>query len=440
MRLCFLAFFMQEFGKLWRNYGDIIMIRGDSLMSGTKLMNPHDIELSYTFFSPDKAREFNHNRLWAVSQQADGRWAIILDHPGGYIEPTNFAKLGDLVAQYHGVVKMTCRQQLLIVVEDRYLENMIEQLDKLKLPISRFRKGLRGITVCVGSNLCINSFDKGNLQLARDLSKRFRNVILPWSFKVGFSGCSRNCSLATSNCLGLINTPSGFTITLGGSSSKSGQILLTDCSEKDLVRIFELVLKAYVWFAEKYHEKYPNNNRIKMHHLVDYFGIGVFQDLLTNLDKPATQEVSKFRRSDLDCTTCGFSKESAFYTFLAVEKACPQCQPCSKSTCQLYFAKSILTNASSTGNKYNDHLPPDFLDMLRALPLVDRGISPYYLQEAYQSALTNCDHCDTRDHFSFCSVNLAVTALGILLYGHNYQTEADQAKLNISNDNITNKP
>lgn len=404
-------------------------------MIDNKSISPEDIDFSYTFLSPDKVREKGNNNYWSVSQQSDGRWLIILDHPGGYIEPHNFAKLGELVLENQCIVKSTSRQQLLLIVEDTLLENTIEQLDKLKLPISRLHMGLRAITACVGSSLCKHSFDKRNLQLARDLSKRFRNIILPWDFKIGFSGCSRNCCSEPSNCLGLTSTASGFIVTLGGSQTKSGQVLLTDYPEKNLTRLVEIILKGYIYYADKYREHHPDCDRIKMHHLVDYFGIKIFRDLIqpspsseTHMDNSPTPEVPKFRQSDIDCTTCGFSRESAFSTFLAVEKACAQCQPCSKSTCQLYVAKSLLTDASATGTKYNDHLPPDFLEMLRTLPLLDRGISPFYLQEAYQSALTNCDRCDTRDHFSFCSVNLTVTALGILLYGLNYQTEADQTK------------
>jgi len=91
------------------------------------------------------------------------------------------------------------------------------------------------------------------------------------------------------------------------------------------------------------------------------------------------------------------------------------------------MAKEFLSLSAHTGEKFNDRIPEDILDMFRSVPLVPERYKNMELQEAFVEVQGICDGCGTDEHDSYCTVNVVLTALGILLYGQDYVTDKDQA-------------
>ena len=124
--------------------------------------------------------------------------------------------------------------------------------------------------------------------------------------------------------------------------------------------------------------------------------------------------------------TRGFSKFSAYKAFTKMDSSCAQGCKCS-ALCQLFMAKEFLSLSAHTGEKFNDRIPEDILDMFRSVPLVPERYKNMELQEAFVEVQGICDGCGTDEHDSYCTVNVVLTALGILLYGQDYVTDKDQA-------------
>jgi hypothetical protein len=121
----------------------------------------------------------------------------------------------------------------------------------------------------------------------------------------------------------------------------------------------------------------------------------------------------------------GFSKLTAYKAFSKMNKACsPGCR-CS-SLCQLYMAKEILGNAAQTGEKFSDNIPEDILDMYRSVPLIPERYDQMELHDAFSEVQSICDDCPLEEHDSFCTVNVVLTALGILVYGKDFMTDKDK--------------
>jgi len=122
--------------------------------------------------------------------------------------------------------------------------------------------------------------------------------------------------------------------------------------------------------------------------------------------------------------TRGFSKLSAYKAFSKMDKSCTQGCKCS-AMCQLFMAKEFLSLSAQTGEKFNDNIPEDILDMFRSMPLIPERYKSMELQEAYVEVQSICDECTIDEHDSFCTVNVVLTALGILLEGKGYVSDKD---------------
>lgn len=123
--------------------------------------------------------------------------------------------------------------------------------------------------------------------------------------------------------------------------------------------------------------------------------------------------------------TKGFSKLSAYKASSKMNKACAQGCKCS-ALCQLFMAKEFLSLSVQTGVKFNDNIPEDILDMFRNVPLIPERYKNMELQEAFCEVRSICDDCKTDEHDSFCTVNVVLTALGILLEGKDFVTDKDK--------------
>ena len=120
----------------------------------------------------------------------------------------------------------------------------------------------------------------------------------------------------------------------------------------------------------------------------------------------------------------GFSKLSAYKAFSKMDKACTQGCKCT-ALCQLFMAKEFLSLSAQTGEKFTDKIPDDILDMFKSVPLIPERYKSMELQEAFIEVQSICDDCATDEHDSYCTVNVVLTALGILLEGKNYVTDKD---------------
>lgn len=121
-----------------------------------------------------------------------------------------------------------------------------------------------------------------------------------------------------------------------------------------------------------------------------------------------------------------FSKQNAFMAFVSTNKTCGNCRNCAKNSCHLNIAKDTLTYMSQTGSKFNDDIPEDILDLLKALPVIDGRIDRFKAVEAYDVVSKICDDCRQQDHDEFCAINITLTALGTLVYGPTFKTEKDK--------------
>lgn len=125
----------------------------------------------------------------------------------------------------------------------------------------------------------------------------------------------------------------------------------------------------------------------------------------------------------------GFSKLTAFKAFSKMDKACSAGCRCS-ALCQLFMAKEFLGYAAQTGEKFSDKIPDDILEMFRSVPLKTERYNQMELLDAFNEVQSICDDCPLEEHDAYCTVNVVLTGLGILVYGKEFVTDKDKAAVN----------
>jgi len=90
------------------------------------------------------------------------------------------------------------------------------------------------------------------------------------------------------------------------------------------------------------------------------------------------------------------------------------------------MAKEFLSLSAQTGEKFTDKIPEDIIDMFRSVPLNPERYKNMELQEAFVEVQSICDDCATDDHDTYCTVNVVLSALGILLEGRDFVTDKDK--------------
>jgi hypothetical protein len=90
------------------------------------------------------------------------------------------------------------------------------------------------------------------------------------------------------------------------------------------------------------------------------------------------------------------------------------------------MAKEFLGYAAQTGEKFSDKIPEDILEMFRSVPVIPERYNQMELLDALSEVQSICDDCPLEDHDSYCTVNVVLTALGVLVYGKDFMTDKDK--------------
>lgn len=218
--------------------------------------------------------------LWGVVEQANGAWAILVDVPGGVITAAQFAVLAAIMADDGVAVKLTRRQTPILLMPKEKVAGALEKLSAGGLKIANIHGSTRNIVSCPGKGLCVHARQE-TLGLAGEISAAVYGAKLPWDFKIGLSGCPRNCSAALCQCIGLIGEPRGkFTIALGGKESGTtpvhGTVLPVKIPREKVVPVILGLMKLYAQLAADYTASGELAKHARMYHVIAKAGIEPF--------------------------------------------------------------------------------------------------------------------------------------------------------------------
>lgn len=220
--------------------------------------------------------------LWGIVEQANGAWAILVDVPGGVMTAAQFAVLAEIMADGGAAVKFTRRQLPILLVPKEKIAGALEKLTAANLKVANVHGSVRNIVSCPSKGLCVHGRQE-TLSLAKEINDAVYGVRLPWDFKIGLSGCPRNCSAALCQCIGLIGEPRGkFAIALGGKESGTtpihGTVLPIKIPREKVVPVITRLMDLYAALAADLSAAGQLPGHARMYHVIEKMGIERFTD------------------------------------------------------------------------------------------------------------------------------------------------------------------
>jgi nitrite reductase (NADH) large subunit len=105
---------------------------------------------------------------------------------------------------------------------------------------------------CIGSTWCRYGV-QDSTQFAIRVEERYRGIRAPHKLKSAVSGCIRECAEAQNKDFGIIATEKGWNVYLcgnGGSNPRHGDLVATDLSEDEVIRLLDRFLMFYIQTAK----------------------------------------------------------------------------------------------------------------------------------------------------------------------------------------------
>ncbi|MCU1478536.1 MAG: nitrite reductase, partial [Subtercola sp.] len=116
-----------------------------------------------------------------------------------------------------------------------------------------YGKSLRTVKSCVGSTWCRYGVQDA-VAMAVQLELRYRGLRSPHKFKLGVSGCARECAEARSKDIGIIASELGWNLYVGGNGGfqpAHAQLLASDLDDATLIRYIDRYIMYYIRTAER---------------------------------------------------------------------------------------------------------------------------------------------------------------------------------------------
>ncbi|MDM0044746.1 nitrite reductase large subunit NirB [Variovorax dokdonensis] len=195
------------------------------------------------------------NDYYLGNIQKDGSYSVVPRMPGGEVTPDGLIAVGQVAKKYGLYTKVTGGQRVdLFGARVEQLPFIWEELIAAGFESGHaYGKALRTVKSCVGSTWC--RFGVGDsVGMAVALENRYKGLRAPHKIKFGVSGCTRECAEAQGKDVGVIATEKGWNLYVcgnGGMKPRHAELLASDLTEKELVRLIDRFLMFYVRTADR---------------------------------------------------------------------------------------------------------------------------------------------------------------------------------------------
>lgn len=190
-----------------------------------------------------------------ANMQKDGTYGVIPRIPGGEITPQKLAVIAEVAGDFGLYTKINGAQRI------GMYGARLEQLPEIwkRLVEAGFESGqaygksLRNVKSCIGSAWCrFGMLD--SVQMAIDTENRYKGLRSPHKFKMGVSGCNRECAEAQGKDVGVIATANGWNLYFagnGGATPAHGRLFAKDLDQETAYTYIDRYLMYYIRTADK---------------------------------------------------------------------------------------------------------------------------------------------------------------------------------------------
>jgi NAD(P)H-nitrite reductase large subunit len=191
----------------------------------------------------------------AVLQRDKQTYAIAPHIPGGIILDFNLMRKIVDVAEKYGAqaLKLTSAQRIAIVgIEEDKIDKVWDELGMQK----GHAIGLcvRSIKICPATHFCKRG-QQDAVTLGLELDEKYHGMDLPNKFKMSVAGCANSCSEPAVRDLGIMGTPKGYTIMIGGNAGikpRLADIVAENVPQEQVMPLTDKIIKYYKDNAKGY--------------------------------------------------------------------------------------------------------------------------------------------------------------------------------------------
>ncbi|MFO7982322.1 MAG: NAD(P)/FAD-dependent oxidoreductase [Desulfuromonadales bacterium] len=207
----------------------------------------------------------------AIIQRDKDTYAIAPHIPGGLTTADQLRRIADISDKYGAqALKLTSAQRIAIVgLPEEKLDEVWEQLGEK--PGAAIGMCVRSVKICPGTTYCKRG-QQDAVDVGLEMDRRYHGLELPWKFKMGVSGCMNDCGEACIKDVGLIGTPKGWNLMVGGNGGGrprlSVKLVENIPSDDEAIALVDHIVD---WFKAK-------DRRTRMGKFIEEMGVEAFRE------------------------------------------------------------------------------------------------------------------------------------------------------------------
>lgn len=210
---------------------------------------------------PDQAPLQDTNDHLLANLQKDGTYSVVPRMPGGEVTPEKLLAFAEIARDFGLFTRITGAQRIAMfgARQDQLPAIWRRLVDAGFESGQAYGKSLRAVKTCVGQTWCRFGV-QDSASMAIRLELRYRGLRSPHKFKVGVSGCARECAEARGKDVGVIATEKGWNVYVGGNGGftpRHAELLAEDLDGDRLVQVIDRFLALYIRSADRLQRTAP---------------------------------------------------------------------------------------------------------------------------------------------------------------------------------------
>eukprot|EP00923_Selenidium_pygospionis_P048353 GHVN01083234.1.p1 GENE.GHVN01083234.1~~GHVN01083234.1.p1 ORF type:complete len:1084 (+),score=210.29 GHVN01083234.1:658-3909(+) len=252
--------------KRLKSFDEVISTAGgpDADGFGCEVCKPAVASILSTLWNEHVMGEEHHklqdtNDYVLANIQRSGQYSVVPRVPGGEITPNEMLLLATVAKKYKLWSKITGAQRIGLFganiweLPSIFTDIVTGTVDGKELcpggmeSGQAYGKALRNVKSCVGTSWC-RFGQQDAVATAVNVENRYKGLRAPHKFKMGVSGCIRECAEARGKDVGLVAGPTGYNLYVcgnGGASPKHGTLLASGLSEETAMLYIDRFLMYY---------------------------------------------------------------------------------------------------------------------------------------------------------------------------------------------------
>ncbi|BDV41342.1 sulfite reductase [Geotalea uraniireducens] len=186
----------------------------------------------------------------AILQRDRETYAVAPHIPGGFTDTATLRKLCDVADKYGArALKLTSAQRIaLFGIEEANIDPLWAEL--AQQPGAAIGLCVRSIKICPGTTWCKRGI-QDSAALGLKIDRLYHAMELPNKMKMGVSGCMLSCAEVAVKDIGIMGTPKGWRIYIGGNAGarpRLADMLVDNVGSDD--EVLAIIARIIDWYKQ----------------------------------------------------------------------------------------------------------------------------------------------------------------------------------------------